>query len=166
MPRIAFEYRFTVKLPVCAAAAYRWATDFAPDDLRRLHQSGRRQVEHLTEGTILLTDTVRAGGRTVTKQRLVRLRPRARAWTSTHVAGPNRHSQFLYRISPRGAHRSTLEFIGLQVERAPRRLTAAERARRARTVASEDAATWNHIVRAMATELRAAPARARRRRIG
>jgi hypothetical protein len=164
MPRIAFDYRFRVRLPVDAATAYRWATDYAPDDPARMGQSGRRRIERPAPRTVILTDSVLKGGRRVTKQRLVRLRPRLRSWTNTHLAGPTQHSQFLYRVVPRGAHASTLEFVGLQVEPSPRPLSPAELARRARTVAREDAATWVLLVRAMRRDLGLAPPRPPRRR--
>jgi len=162
MPLVAFEYRFTVSLPASAEAAYRWATDYQPDDPARMGEVGRRRIERLADGALILTDTVRTAHGTVTKSRLVRLRPRARSWTNTHLAGPFRHSQFLYRILPRGPRRSTLEFIGLQVERSPRALSAQDLARRARTVARGDAATWRRLVRAMEADL--GPRRRRRRR--
>jgi hypothetical protein len=153
MPLIAFDYRFSTRLPASADAAYRWATDYAPDDPARMGQSGRRRIEVVAPRTVLLTDTVRKDGRTVTKRRLVRLRPSDRAWTNTHVGGPTRHSQFLYRIVPKGPRASTLEFVGLQVERSARALTPAQLARRAREVAREDAATWRRLARVMAAEL-------------
>ncbi len=164
MPRISFDYRFRVRLPASADAAYRWATDYAPDDPARMGQDGRRRIEHVADGTILLTDRVRRDGRTVTKTRLVRLRPGERAWTNTHLAGPTRHSQFLYRITPLGPGASSLEFVGLQVEPSPRTLAPKELARRAQAVAREDAATWRRLSRVMAEELGSAPARRRRRR--
>jgi hypothetical protein len=142
-----------VTLPASAEEAYRWATDYAPNDPARMGQVGRRRVERLADGTIVLTDTVRRDGRTITKKRLVRLRPRVRSWTNTHLAGPTRHSQFLYTIVPRGPRRSALEFVGLQVERTPRLLSRAQLARRARDVAREDAATWRRLARVMAAEL-------------
>jgi len=163
MPRIAFDYRFTVALPASAEAAYRWATDYRPDDPARMGETGRRRIRHLAPGTLLLTDTVRTDQGPVTKTRLVRLRPRERAWTNTHLAGPTRHSQFLYRIVPRGPRRSTLEFIGLQVEPSAHALSPAALARRARKVAREDAGAWRRLVRAMARDLGTAPRRRRRR---
>jgi len=159
MATVAFDYRFLVKLPVGADAAYRWATDYRADDWARMGQVGRRRIERLAEGTLLLTDTVRTPTGTVTKQRLVRLRPRQRSWTNTHLAGPTVHSQFLYRIIPHGPRRSTLEFTGLQVEPAPRPLSRSELAARARTVAREDAALWRRLVRAMAEDLLPPPGR-------
>jgi hypothetical protein len=163
VPLIAFDYRFTQELPASADAAYRWATDYAPDDWARMGQDGRRRIEVVAPRTILLTDTVRGPQGTVTKRRLVRLRPRDRAWTNTHVGGPTRHSQFVYKITPRGPRKSVLEFVGLQVERSPRALSPAQLARRAREVAREDAALWRRLARVMASEL---GARTRRRPAG
>ena len=153
MPVVGFDYRFTISLPARAETAYRWATDYQPDDLVRMGQVGHRRVEKVAEGTIVLTDIVRTDHGTVTKKRLVRLQPRLRSWTNTHLAGPMRHSQFLYRIVPKGSRRSTLEFVGLQVEHTPRTLSAQELARRARAVAREDKGVWRHLVRAMTDEL-------------
>ncbi len=163
MPLVAFEYRFRVPLPASAEAAYRWATDYAPDDWARMGQDGTRRVVPLADRTVLLIDTVRAGGRSVTKRRLVRLYPARRAWTNTHLAGPTRHSQFWYRIVPRGARGSVIEFTGLQVEPSSRRLPPAALARRAREVAREDRATWRRLARVMGRELGTAPARRRKR---
>jgi len=164
MPLVAFDYRFTTPLPVSADRAYRWATDYAPDDWQRMGQDGHRRIEIVAPRTVLLTDTVRGPNGTVTKRRLVRLRPRDRAWTNTHVGGPTRHSQFIYRIVPRGPRRSTLEFVGLQVERSPRPLTPSQLARRARDVAREDATLWRRLARAMASDLlRPSPEPPRRR---
>ncbi len=160
MPLVAFDYRFRVTLPAAAPAAYRWCVDYRPDDWERMGHVGRRKVAQLAPGTILLTDTVRTEKGSVTKKRLVRLRPRDLAWTNTHVAGPTLHSQFLYRILPRGAHRSVLEFTGLQIERAARAPSAAALARRAREVCREDATLWRrHLVRAMAKDLGRRPRR-------
>ncbi len=161
MPLVTLEYRFRVTLPASAERAYRWCVDYRPDDWSRMGREGHRRIDRLAEGTIVLTDRVRTDRGFVTKKRLIRLRPREFSWTNTHIGGPNRHSQFLYRILPRGAHRSVLEFTGLQVERAPHPLSPAARARRTREVAREDATLWRrHLVRSM----RADPALAARRR--
>ena len=164
MPLVSFEYRFRVRLPAGAEAAYRWATDYAPDDPARMGQDGHRRIERLTAEALVLTDTVRTPRGAVTKQRLVRLRPRLRSWTNTHLSGPMRHSQFLYTILPAGPRRSTLEFVGLQVERARRPLSARDLAQRARAVARDDAATWRRLARVMRRELAKAAPRRRRRR--
>lgn len=149
----SFRFSFRIRLPASADRAYAWATDFGPGDLDLMRQHGRRTVERLTADTLVLTDTVVQDGRRVTKQRLVRLRPKERAWTNTHLSGPLRHSQFLYRIAPAGPRASRLEFVGLQVVYGPRALSAAERKRRARAIRTEDRATWVRLVRAMRRDL-------------
>lgn len=153
MPLVAFSYRFSVLLPATCDEAFRWATDYRPDDLALMGENGTRRIERLAPGTLLLTDTVRSGRRAVTKSRLIRILPGRRRWTSTHLSGPARHSQFLYELLPAGRGRSRLEFTGLQVERRPARMSPAALARRARDVAREDAAGWRRLARAMARDL-------------
>jgi len=154
MPRISFRYRFTVLLPAPPDAAYRWATDFRPDDPERLGQVGVRRIERLAPDALILTDTVRDGRATVTKSRLVRLMPERRSWTNTHLTGSRRHSQFLYEISAAGRGRSRLTFTGLQIESAARPPSPRAIATRARSVAREDAAAWRRLARAMGRDLR------------
>jgi hypothetical protein len=167
MPLVALDYRFRTRLPAPADAAYRWATDYAPDDWHRMGYDGTRRIRRLAPGTLVLTDRVRVDGHFVTKVRLVRLRPRERAWTNTHLAGPNRLSQFLYHILPQGRRASVLEFVGLQVETSVRPLSRSALTARARTVAREDAAIWRRLARAMREELGpVSPGRRARRRAG
>lgn len=149
----SFAFSFRIRLPASADRAYGWATDYRPDDPKLMGEDGRRTVERLTPDTILLTDTVRSDGRTMRRQRLVRLRPKERSWTNTHLAGTRLHSQFLYRIVPVGRNASRLEFTGLQVEYGPRTLTAAQRAGRAKEVRTADRQTWVRLVRAMRKDL-------------
>ncbi len=146
-------YSFRIGLPASADRAFRWATDYSPQDLAIMGEEGRRTIEKLAPDTILLTDVVRDGRKSVTKTRLVRLLPDERMWTNTHLTGPFRHSQFLYRIVPRGRNRSRLEFTGLQILHGGRTLSARERARRALEIRDQDRATWVRIVRAMRRDL-------------
>lgn len=149
----SFGFSFRVRLPASADRAYRWATDYGPEDLAMMGETGRRSVEKLSADALLLTDDVVQDGRRVRKVRLVRLLPEKRSWTNTHLSGPIRHSQFLYEITPISRHASRLEFTGLQVEHGPRALTAAQRARRAREVRAKDRKAWTRLVRAMRREL-------------
>lgn len=146
-------YRFTVPLPVSAERAYRWSTDYRPDDPARMGEDGRRTVEWIADDAVVLTDAVRSGRRTVVKRRLVRLRPNERAWINTHIGGPLVHSQYLYRIVPRGPRASRLEFTGLQVEYGRAALSSRERAERARECRRHDRAAWTHLVRSMKADL-------------
>lgn len=153
MPAVSVRYRFTVRLPAPPAAAYRWATDFRPDDLARMGEVGTRRVDRLAPDALVLTDTTRRGRGKVTKSRLVRLLPEELSWTNTHIGGPFLHSQFLYRLEPSGRGASRLTFTGLQLEHPSRRPTPAAMRARAREVARADAAAWRRLARAMAQEL-------------
>lgn len=152
MPANSLVFSFSVPLPASADRAYRWATDYRPDDPAIMGLDGDRRVDTLAPDTLLLTDTIREGRRTVRKVRLVRLMPKERAWTNTHLEGPYRHSQFLYRIVPRGRSSSCLEYKGLQIEHG-RRLSSRELLRRAREVRRGDRKSWTLIVRAMRADL-------------
>lgn len=153
MPFASFVFSFRVRLPASADRAYRWATDYRPDDPGLMGQKGRRAITRIARDTLLLTDTVREGGRTVRRTRLVRLLPRRRMWTNTHLSGSRRHSQFLYELVPLGPRACRLEFTGLQVERSARTLRPHELARRAREVARDDRATWGLLARALRADL-------------
>jgi hypothetical protein len=153
MPLVSVPFRFSILLPARPEVAYRWATDYRPDDPALMGVEGTRRIDRLARDVILLTDTVLSGRRRVTKARLVHLIPNRWMWTNTHLAGPLRHSQFLYELRPAGRGRSRLLFSGLQVESARRAPSPAARAARARALAREDARTWHRLARAMARDV-------------
>jgi hypothetical protein len=155
MPLQRLTYRFTTKLPVSRARAYRWATDYHPSDLKLAGIRATRKIERLTEGLVLLTDsfdadpfTSQRGARTV-KKKLIHLYPDRWAWTSTHVSGPARHSQFLYELEPRGPSACVLHFTGSQVEEVTDPPTRASVTRRARTLQREDSKLWARFAAAL-----------------
>lgn len=147
-------YGFTVLLPVNRERAFRWATDYEPNDLELMGERGRRKVESLAKRTLLLTDVFETPGGRITKTKLVHLLPERYAWTNTHLTGPSRYSQFLYELRPEGRTRCRLRFTGLQVERSRRPSTPARVARRAEQLAREDSQAWRRLARAMARDLR------------
>jgi len=153
MPIQRVTYRFTVRLPAGRRDAYAWATDYRRDDFEIMGFRGGRRVEELADGLLLLTDSfdldpfdAKAGSRT-TKVKLVHLFPDRWAWTSTHVAGPARFSQFLYQLRPSGPRSCTLEFRGNQVEHVRRKPTAASLRRRAKELRREDSELWRRLSR-------------------
>jgi hypothetical protein len=163
MPTQRVRYEFTVKLPASRAAAYRWATDYRPTDFGVMELQGRRKVRRLAPDLILLTDSfrsdpfnVRAGRRTV-KTKLVHLDPGRWRWTATHLSGPAKNSQFLYELTPRGAHASTLRFTGIQVERVTGTPTPASVRRRARVLRDEDSSLWDRLSEGMRRDLASTP---------
>ena len=153
MPPLKIEYGFRVTLPASREQAFRWATDYRPDDLALMGENGRRHVERLAKNTLLLTDVFRTPRGPVTKVKLVHLLPREFSWTNTHLSGPSRHSQFLYEVVAMGRNRSQLRFTGLQVDHPGRRPTPSAAARRARDLAREDSAAWRRLASAMAKDL-------------
>lgn len=149
-------YGFTIRLPVSRPRAYRWATDYRADDLELGGIPARRRVQKLTQDLILLTDSFDAdpfsshpGTRSV-KKKLVHLYPSQWSWTSTHVSGPVKFSQFLYRLTPAGPRASVLHFTGSQVEPAVRAPTTAILARRAKELRYEDSQLWARFAAALA----------------
>lgn len=97
-----------------AEDAFKWCTDYRENDFSLMGIKGSRQIRKVSDGVVILTDTIFSNGKTVTKKKLVRIDAKKFFWSNTHLAGPNRHSQFLYQIIPIG-QKSKLEFIGLQV---------------------------------------------------
>jgi hypothetical protein len=153
------SYHFTTRLPAPRAQAYRWATDYRSTDFQLSGLEAKRKVEKLAENLFLLTDSFdvdpfdsRPGARTL-KVKLVHLYPDRWAWVSTHVAGPVKHSQFLYELTPLGSKASTLHFTGSQVESVPRPPTRLSIARRARELRREDSQLWVRLSAAYASEL-------------
>ncbi len=152
MRLISVGFEFTQRFEVPAKEAYAWATDYRPDDPSLLGWRGRRRIDRLCEGTLVLTDTIlKTGGGRVTKKRLIRLYPERLTWINTHISGPNRHSQFLYEVTPIGPNASRLRFTGREIRKsAPksgRQLEALAAALR-----KEDAALWRSLARAMETD--------------
>ncbi len=143
------DYCFRVTLPASCARAYRWATDYRAGDLELMGIAGRRHVEHFSDRTVLLTDRLRTPRGPVTKVKLVHLIPERFAWTATHLAGPIRHSQFLYELEPAGRNRCRLRYTGLQIDHVRGRPGAAFRAARTKELAREDSAAWRRLARAL-----------------
>lgn len=160
--RSTARYRFRKEFRVSADEAYAWLTDFDADDLRRMGGEGTREVHRLTPEVYLLVDHIRRGSRTIRKSKLVHLYPEDHAWISTYVGGPSNGSQFLYRIEPRGGHRSRFSFTGLQMEEGPRAPRGGALLRYGRALCAEDSATWTGLTRQLHREL--APSRRSRRR--
>ncbi len=153
MHRFSFRYSFTQFFSVPAEKAYKWCTDFRSDDHALMSVRGRRNIEKILEDTLILTDTTYHDKTPIVKQKLVRLDPAQHSWTNTHLSGLNKYSQFLYRIAPRGANASTLEFVGLQLNESRTKVTPEEVASIARRVKDGDVDVWKRLALAMEKEL-------------
>jgi hypothetical protein len=114
---ISVRYHFTQRFIVSAQEAFDWCTDFdSQDNLLMGDKRAERQITQLAEGAIILKDSFHSVAGTIEKQKLVHLYPDQYRWTSTHLTGPNKHSQFLYRITPQSKNASFLTFKALHLE--------------------------------------------------
>jgi hypothetical protein len=152
MPQVSIPFRFSQRFKAPAREVYAWATDFDPGDRARMGLAGRRTIEPLCNQTLIFKETTAgAGGRRVTRKKLIRLDPEQMRWTNTHLTGPNRHSQFWYELEPLGRNACRLNYTGLQVL-AMRSATAKDLARRAELLTREDSQAWRNLAKAFTTE--------------
>jgi hypothetical protein len=153
MPQVSVFFTFSQRFGFPAVEAFRWATDYRPQDIELMGKRGRRRITRVCNDTYVLTDTfLKEGGGSVSKRKLVRVYPERLAWTNTHLTGPNRHSQFLYEVLPDGKNASRLLFTGQQIETVETIADRQVRALAAR-IRKEDAAAWKNLARAMAADL-------------
>lgn len=134
--------------------AFEWATDYGPGDLALMGEGGRRSVKVLSDDIVILTDSFHERGKgRITKKKLVRIYGERLFWTSTHLTGPNRHSQFLYQIIQEGNDKSRLDFTGSQVFHEEEEPSAQRIRSMARTLTKEDSLAWRRLARAMEKDL-------------
>ncbi len=153
MPIRSIKYRFTQHFKVPALEAYRWCTSYDPKDLSLMGTKGKREIQWLSKDAVILSDSFRKkNGGTFTKKKIVRLDPSALSWTNTHIAGPFKYSQFLYKIVPEGKNSSRLEFRGLHLQSFD-----ARNKQNTRTLASkirkEDSGTWKLLAKELNKDL-------------
>ncbi|MCW4004282.1 MAG: hypothetical protein NWE95_10270 [Candidatus Bathyarchaeota archaeon] len=151
MKPVLVRYHFSQHFSSPAKKAFDWCTSFDSEDPKLMggEENSSRQVIPIAETTLILRDTFHLPTGTVEKQKLVQLYPEQLTWVSTHLSGPNRHSQFLYVISPKGRGASVLDFYANHLEyteNADARLLAKQ-------LCKEDAALWKLLAKAMAKEL-------------
>jgi hypothetical protein len=145
------RYQFRQAFSVSAEAAFAWSTNFGTDDNALMGDiTAERQVTQIADGAFLLKDTFYTVAGILEKQKLVQLYPAQLRWTSTHLSGPNKHSQFLYTITPKGRTSSVLEFIALHFEHDDK----ADVKELAKRLCKEDADAWVLLAAAMEKELK------------
>lgn len=137
---IRFRFRQTIR--ASARSAYTWCTDFGPSDAALYGDGRTRTVRWLATDTLVMTDTTVKAGRRQSIVRLVRLSPETLSWTSTHLTGPYRYSQFCYRLVPEGPRRCHLEYVGLFLESTARPLSPGTLSRRVEDNRRADWAIW------------------------
>jgi hypothetical protein len=151
MPK-SVTYQFTQRFNVPAREAFHWSTDYRPDDWVLMKEKGQRRIQRITKDTIILTEVVSIGGKKIKKTKLVKLHPPELSWYNVQIAGPNRHSVFLYKIVSEGKRRSRLIFTGLLVVYGNARLSQQRLRQIANKERQYDANAWKHLARAMTAD--------------
>jgi hypothetical protein len=147
------KYGFSQRFRVPAREAYDWCTDYRPDDLALMNENGRRNIERLTQDTLIITEVVKLGRKTVKKVKLIKLNPAKLEWYNIQLAGPNKHSEFLYQIHSEGSNASRLNFTGLLVVYSKRKLPRSRIRRIASTERGYDSQAWVLLAKAMEKDL-------------
>lgn len=149
----AIHYEFTQKFNIPAQQAFDWCTDYHPDDMKLMQEkNAARKVQSIADDVVILTDTFVNEGKSVEKQKLVCLYPERLMWTSTHLTGPYRHSQFLYEITAQTAGKSQLKFTALSLDYQVEDREQAER--RSKDLKKLDSETWKLLTQEMEKELK------------
>ncbi len=147
------RYRFTQRFTVPARSAYAWCTDYKTSDLSLMNEKGHRSIRKITNDTLILRETVNQNGTMITKTKLVRLNPNTLSWYNVHMSGPNKHSTFLYEISPESKNQSKLTFTGLLLVYNRVRLRRQKIRQIANKEKRSDSNAWKLLARAMAKDL-------------
>ncbi len=118
MAPYSIHYEFVQNFDVAAEDAFAWCTDYSQEDMMLMQETkATRKIHHIAADVLILFDTFsNSSGKTVEKQKLVCLYPKRLSWTSTHLTGPNVHSQFLYEITALSERKSQLKFTGLSLD--------------------------------------------------
>jgi len=150
----SIRYRFSQRFNVPALKAYKWCTDYSPEDHALMgDEEAERQITRLTNSTIILTDTFHTSRGPVEKKKLVQLYPDRLSWVSTHLTGPNKHSQFIYEISAEGNDASRLDFTAMHLEYEKEKPSIVDVKMLADKLREEDSAAWKLLASAMTKEL-------------
>ncbi|MCW4031693.1 MAG: hypothetical protein NWE80_04945 [Candidatus Bathyarchaeota archaeon] len=148
------KYQFSQKFNLPARKAYEWCTNFTPQDPFLMREKATREVESITENTFILTDKFRVEGETTIKQKLVCLYPNRLMWTSTHLTGPAKHSQFIYEIKSTTRTTSRLKFTALHLAHDLKEGTVKNSVEQlAEELRKADAHVWKNLAREMEKEM-------------
>ena len=118
-------------------------------------ENATREVNHISDDVILLNDTYTIEGKTTVKQKLVCLYPDRLIWTSTHLIGPNTHSQYIYELVPQNNGQCCLNFTGLYLNHSVKEGTEEkEVGRLGKELKSMDSEIWKLLANEMEKELK------------
>jgi len=145
----SLRYRFSQKFRVPARDAFEWCTSYDPNDLTLMGDVGKRSINIISETTLILDDTYKIGKAINRRKKLVQLYPADLFWVSTHLIGPTKYSQFLYKISPESKSSSRLDFTGLQIECGSEKKTKQDISARAQELRKLDSIAWKKLTEEM-----------------
>ena len=148
-------YHFQQHFNVAARKAFEWCTTYTPGDHALMGEKDvSRKIENITDRTIILTDTFNIGAdNQIEKQKLVQIYPEILFWTSTHLTGPVKHSQFIYRITAGAVDNSHLDFTGLLLDYENEKISDADAAQLSEKAREQDAGSWALLAKAMEQDL-------------
>jgi hypothetical protein len=151
----SIHYHFSQCFNVPALKAYEWCINYDPQDHELMRVNAKREILCISDSTIVLTDVYYDKKQGIRKQKLVCLYPKQLTWTSTHLTGPNKYSQFLYQIVPENERACRLDFTGLQIQYvSKKRFNRKEIELLAEKLRSEDSAVWRLLATEMEKEFR------------
>ena len=86
---LSIHYHFSQRFNVSALRAYKWCTDYDPQDHALMRVNAKREILNVSANTVVLNDKYYSKNKIIRKRRLVCLYPNQLSWTSTHLTGPN-----------------------------------------------------------------------------
>jgi len=144
-------YKFSQRFDVPAQDAYKWCTDYEPNDLALMKEKGKRKIQRITDNTIILTEVIYQGTEKIKKTKLVKLNPNRLSWYNIQISGPNRYSAFLYEIVPESKRSSRLNFTGLLLVYGTK-LSSKKLKHTANAERQYDSNVWKLLAKAMAKD--------------
>ena len=143
------HYMFTQHFEVPAKTAYSWCTSFSAEDFSVINQeNAEREIVPLTDEVLILRDRYKTGQGWLIKEKLVHLYPDKLMWTSTHLSGPNKHSQFMYKIKAETKQTSYLVFTANHIED-QKNLSCEDVCLVAEKCCSVDSDVWSRLAEAL-----------------
>lgn len=154
MRAFSLTYKFSQRLPIPARQAYRWCTDYKPNDLSLMKMEGLRKIERISSDTIILREVIDRGKKKVKKIKLIKLHPATLSWHNVQISGPNKYSEFLYQIEPINHQISKLNFTGMMVIYSKLKLTTRAIRKIGSTEKRSDSTAWKLLAKVMAQQVK------------
>ena len=151
---IPIHYHFRQHFAVPARKAFEWCTNYSPEDHALMgDREAERKISRFSDSTIILTDKFHVGASPIEKQKLVQLYSDMLFWTSTHLTGPAKYSQFLYQITAEGEDASRIDFSGVFLDYDNEKLSNVETEKLSEKLCQEDSEAWKLLAKAMEKDL-------------